>query len=542
MARTSKRFIQIKEEDKPKCLYKAGIYTRLSNERTEEWRAKSSSVETQVLACKEYAIRENIEVMNVYTDYEYSGTNFDRPEFQQMMADIKSRKINCIIIRDLSRLGREYLEMGRLIDKVFPFLGVRFISVSDKVDTIKDTDSKKSFEITLKNIINDMYSKDISLKIKTSNQNRARSGYFIGAFAPFGYNAVRNKKARVLEVDEKVRFIVEEMFELALQGETPFEIAKKMNRKMYATPKIYRETGRLFRDTDEVEWNKGSIYKILSNAIYCGTLIQCSGKDNESIIYENAHEAIISKEQFEKLNRLKTEKWQSILQGRKVYTTEKETKNRFKGLIFSSATGEELSRRFIRSHPDKEKIQYIFHNQKYSGGLKNRKSVRVLESDIDDAISKKVQEWVKSLSSKEKMFERIANRFTLESEIRSKTIAKLQGKILREEHTIQKMYEQYSFGKIEVERYKEEREVLLQRIKTLKGEIIQVENQITKLSEEKEQSLQWITDIFSAKEMKKLPCELIQNLVKKILVYSHHKFEIIFKVEVSESEGTICLK
>lgn len=150
MARTSKRYVEVKEEQKERSIYKAAIYTRLSNDRTEEWRAKSSSIETQVLACKEYALNENIEIVSIYTDYEYSGTNFDRPEFQQMMADIKGRKINCIIIRDLSRLGREYLEMGRLIDKVFPFLGVRFISVSDKVDTIKEIDSKKSFEVTLK--------------------------------------------------------------------------------------------------------------------------------------------------------------------------------------------------------------------------------------------------------------------------------------------------------------------------------------------------------------------------------------------------------
>ena len=91
---------------------------------------------------KEYALKENIKVVNIYTDYEYSGTNFERPQFQEMMQHIRERKINCIIIRDLSRLGREYLEMGRLIDKVFPFLGVRFISVNDKVDTVKDLDSK----------------------------------------------------------------------------------------------------------------------------------------------------------------------------------------------------------------------------------------------------------------------------------------------------------------------------------------------------------------------------------------------------------------
>ena len=156
MARTSRRFENNKVTVDSKTLYKAGIYTRLSNERTESWRNKSSSIETQILNCKEYALKENIQVVSVFTDYEYSGTNFNRPEFQNMMQAVRDRKINCIIIRDLSRLGREYLEMGRLIDKVFPFLGVRFISVNDKLDTIKEVDTKKSFEVTIKNIINDM--------------------------------------------------------------------------------------------------------------------------------------------------------------------------------------------------------------------------------------------------------------------------------------------------------------------------------------------------------------------------------------------------
>ena len=115
MARTSKRYIERKETQDQKVLYKAGIYTRLSSERHEEWREKSSSIETQVLCGKEYALKENIKVIQVYTDYEYSGTNFERPQFKEMMKDIRERRINCIIIRDLSRLGREYLEMGKLI-------------------------------------------------------------------------------------------------------------------------------------------------------------------------------------------------------------------------------------------------------------------------------------------------------------------------------------------------------------------------------------------------------------------------------------------
>ena len=274
MARTSKRYIEKKEDSTPKTLYRAGIYTRLSNERTEAWREKSYSIETQILCGKEYALKENITIVSTYTDYEYSGTNFERPGFQEMMQDIRDRKINCIIIRDLSRLGREYLEMGRLIDKVFPFLGVRFISVNDKVDTIKDVDSKKSFEITLKNIVNDMYAKDISVKIKSSKHNRARNGYFIGSVPPYGYKVEKLKEGQKLVIDENVRFIVEEMFEKTLQGMSQYELTRHLNLQGYATAIVYYKTGRIYRQDGDPEWYKGTVAKMLINPVYTGDLVQ----------------------------------------------------------------------------------------------------------------------------------------------------------------------------------------------------------------------------------------------------------------------------
>lgn len=237
-------------ENAHKAIISKAIFAlaRLSSERKEQWREKSSSIETQILCCKEYALKENIKVLNTYTDYEYSGTNFERPGFQEMMRDIKERKINCIIIRDLSRLGREYLEMGRLIDKVFPFLGVRFILLDDKVDTVKDLDFKKFFEVTLKNIVNDMYVKDISVKIKTSKHNIARNRYFIGSVPSFGYKVVKLKEGQKLEVDENVSFIVKEIFKLSLEGESQYDVTKYLNKKGYTTAMTYYKTGRLYRE------------------------------------------------------------------------------------------------------------------------------------------------------------------------------------------------------------------------------------------------------------------------------------------------------
>ena len=463
MARTSKRYIK-KEDEVQKVFYKAGIYTRLSSERKEEWREKSSSIETQILCCKEYALKENIKVINTYTDYEYSGTNFERPQFQEMMQDIRDRKINCIIIRDLSRLGREYLEMGRLIDKVFPFLGVRFISVNDKVDTVKDLDSKKSFEVTLKNIVNDMYAKDISVKIKTSKHNRARNGYFIGSVPPYGYKVVKLREGQKLEIDENVRFIVEEMFQLTLEGKSQYEVAKHFNTKKYATGMVYYKTGRIYREDDEPQWNKSTISKMLTNRAYTGTLVQGVKQQNlakgmkqqlvdrsEHIVFENAHEPIISKEDFEKVQQGRAERLKNNAFGAEMHNFERDYENRYKGLVFNNATGKELYRRTRIYGINHDRLYYSFQNDTCTGKLEKEVKVFIMERDLDKTITDKVSEFITKATSKTKLINRISIRFDESIIDKSTSITKLKDKLEKEELLIQKAYEEYSLGRIDRE-------------------------------------------------------------------------------------------
>lgn len=550
MARTSKRYVQKAENSTEKIFYKAGIYTRLSSERKEEWREKSSSIETQVLCCKEYALKENIKVLNTYTDYEYSGTNFERPQFQEMMQDIKDRKINCIIIRDLSRLGRDYLEMGRLIDKVFPFLGVRFISVNDKVDTVKDLDSKKSFEVTLKNIVNDMYAKDISVKIKTSKHNRAKNGYFIGTVPPYGYNVVKLKEGQKLEVDEKVRFIVEEMFRLTLEGKSQYEVAKYLNKKGYATGMVYYKTGRVYRREGEPQWHKSTISKILTNIAYTGTLVQgrrqqnlAKGvkqhfvEENEQIIFENAHEPIISKEDFEKVLEGRKQRLENHPFAAKMHDFERDYENRYKGLVFNDNTGKELFRRTRIYGKNQDRLYYSFQNDTSTGTLEKEKSVFVMEKDLDKAISDKVSEFITKATSKKKFIERVSLRFDEGLSLAIKDIDKLKDKVLKEDLLIQKAYEEYSLGKIERELYSLKREIALSHIATINNEVIALENKSKEIEKEKRKSLKWIRDVFSAKGIEKISGDLIHSLVEKIIVYDNHNFEVVFKFNMDMLMG-----
>lgn len=550
MARTSKRYVEVKEEQKERSIYKAAIYTRLSNERTEEWRAKSSSIETQFLACKEYAVNENIEIVSIYTDYEYSGTNFDRPEFQQMMADIKGRKINCIIIRDLSRLGREYLEMGRLIDKVFPFLGVRFISVSDKVDTIKEIDSKKSFEVTLKNIINDMYAKDISVKIKTSKHNRARNGYFIGSVPPFGYKVLKLKEGQKLEVDENVSHIVKEIFKLSLEGKSQYDVTKYLNERGYTTAMTYYKTGRLYREDGDYEWSVGTVGKLLTNVVYTGTLVQGVKQQNlakgvkqhyvnedEHIIAENAHEAIISKEDYEQLQRIRKERKANHYFSYPTRNFERDYENRFRDLVINNETGKALYRRTRIYGKNNDRLCYLFQNDIYTGSINPEKKVFVMERDLDKAITEKVSEFL-AVATNEKIFtKRVVGRFDKSIAQSKKVIEKLYLKIEKEEGNIKKAYEEYSLGKSNRDKYSLKREVALGHIGTIKSEIIAMEQQISEKEDARKKAVEWIEDVFKSKGLDKLPGELIQSLVEKIVVYGKHNFEVVFKFKISDFEG-----
>jgi len=552
MERTSKRYIRKNEEQAQKVFYKAGVYTRLSSERKEEWREKSSSIEIQVLCCKEYALKENIKVVNIYTDYEYSGTNFERPQFQEMMQDIRERRINCIIIRDLSRLGREYLEMGRLIDKVFPFLGVRFISVNDKVDTVKDLDSKKSFEVTLKNIVNDMYAKDISVKIKTSKHNRARNGYFIGSVPPYGYKVVKLKEGQKLEVDENVRFIVEEMFRLTLEGKSQYEVAKHFNTKGYATGMVYYKTGRIYRQDGDPQWNKSTISKMLTNRAYTGTLVQGVKQQNlakgmkqqfvdesQYIVYENAHEPIISKEEFEKVLQGRADRLKNNAFGAEMHNFERDYENRYKGLIFNNATGKELYRRTRIYGINHDRLYYSFQNDTFTGKIDNEVRVFIMERDLDQAMSEKVAEFITKATSKAKLIERVSARFSESIDKLNKDISKLKIKTEKEEFLIQKVYEEYSLGKVDREVYSLKREIALSHIATINNEVISVEKIVKDLERDKKASIKWIKDVFSAKKVEKLPADLIHSLVEKIIVYGNHNFEIIFKFSMDSLMGGV---
>ena len=543
MARISRRDLIKIEQVEVVNSSRVGIYTRLSQERTEEWRNKSYSIESQIEICQEYAKKENMTIVKVYTDYEYSGTNFDRPGYIEMMDDIRSGFINCIIIRDLSRLGREHLEMGRLVDKVFPFLGVRFVSVVDKIDTEKGIDAKLSFEMLIKNLINDMYAKDISQKIKTSRKVNAKQGFFIGSNPPFGYKVVKKDGGRKLEPDEVSMKVVQRIFNMYVDGDNTLKIAKELNEENIATSSAYNKTGNIMREPGEPQWRKGTISNMLRQRVYTGCLVQgtkenVQGKKSghyrqkpkdEWIVVENAHEAIISEELFNIA--------QEILDNNKEKSEFKITRhdmkrdpvNKYKGVIFDANTNLLLIRNGVRSNKKNAKFYYYkFTNEENNGILLETPYISIMESDLDNLVIKKLKNVLSIDASGKDCKERIIDICKMKIEVVEKNRKSISLKISKLNSDLKKLYEDYSLGKIEKEDYLEKRILNRKDLTIYEKNLSDLDLEILSIEAQAEEEIGLFDNLFSNKDIK-LDEDIIQKYIERIDVYDNETIEVSLK-------------
>lgn len=543
MARISRRDLIKTEQVEVVNSSRVGIYTRLSQERTEEWRNKSYSIESQIEICQEYVNKENMTLVKVYTDYEYSGTNFDRPGYIEMMDDIRSGFINCIIIRDLSRLGREHLEMGRLVDKVFPFLGVRFVSVIDKIDTEKGIDAKLSFEILIKNLINDMYAKDISHKVKTSRQVHARQGFFIGSNPPFGYKVVKKDGGRKLEPDEVSMKVVQRIFNMYVDGDNTLKIAKELNEENIATSSAYNKTGNIMREPGEPQWRKGTISNMLRQRVYTGCLVQgtkenVQGKKSghyrqkpkdEWIVIENAHEAIISEELFNIA--------QEILDNNKEKSEFKITRhdmkrdpvNKYKGVIFDANTNLLLIRNGVRSNKKNAKFYYYkFTNEENNGILLETPYISIMESDLDNLVIKKLKNVLSIDASGEDCKDRIIDICKMKIEVVEKNRKSISLKISKLNSDLKKLYEDYSLGKIEKEDYLQKRILNRKDLAIYEKNLSNLDLEILSIEAQAEEEIGLFDNLFSNKDIK-LDENIIQKYIERIDVYDNETIEVSLK-------------
>ncbi len=299
-----------------KHIYHAAAYVRLSIEDNHGTDNSDSIVMQQYMLEGYIARQPDMELYQVYCDNGESGTDFQRPGFVHMMEDVKRQKVDCIVVKDLSRFGRNYVEAGYYLEKVFPFLGIRFVAVNDEYDSEKDQE-KDELVLSLKNLVNDLYAKDISQKIHAALFIKQKKGEYIGALPPYGYLKSTEDKHKLV-VDPETACIVQNIFQWRLAGDSFTEIARKLNNREIVSPSLYHyQKGHKKKKPTSFIWQAQTIKHITTNPVYAGHMAQ--GKTKKSlcdailaskvsrehwIVVENTHEALVSQEVFDRVQNL----------------------------------------------------------------------------------------------------------------------------------------------------------------------------------------------------------------------------------------------
>lgn len=355
---------------KAKEHYKAAVYLRLSRDDEERGGAgqESNSIGSQREMIRSYIRQQgNMEIYDVYVDDGYSGVNFDRPEFQRMMKDVRAGNVDCVIVKDLSRLGRDYIEAGRLIQKTFPAFCVRFIALTDRFDSLTADDNERSMVVPVKNFVNDSYARDISDKVRSHLKVKRERGDFIGAFAAYGYQKSKNDRNRLVP-DDYAAGIVKKIFAWKIEGYSNLAISGMLDAAGILSPMEYKRvrgekyhTG--FVSGAQAKWSAVAVKRILTNETYTGTLVQ--GKEEkvsykikksvrkpeeEWVRVENAHEAIIPWKDYQVV--------QELLQTDTRAGGGEKKAHRYAGLLFCGDCMEPMIRRVTRCR-GMESVAYI---------------------------------------------------------------------------------------------------------------------------------------------------------------------------------------
>ena len=509
--------------------FKVGIYIRLSR---DDGNIESDSIISQRSLLNQYIKENNYNLIDEYVDDGFTGTNFERPSFKRMVKDIESGKINMIITKDMSRLGRDYIGTGELIEKYFPNKNVRYIAINDGIDTFIDNTNNDI--APFKAIMNDMYAKDISKKVKTSLHSRMKEGLYVSGRCPFGYMKDPTNKNHLV-INEEQSEVVRLIFDLALKGNTYHYIAEKLTKKKIKTPASYYNyvwnTKSINGNTLSQEkgiWFDTTVKSILQNQIYVGDTVQGKTKKinyklkktvknnpKDYIIVENTHETIIDRDTFNYV--------QSLLP-KNVKRPEKKRFYLLDGLLYCG----DCNHRIIIRYQNKTGRSYTTCDyyrtySKYHVCTTHTNNYELLENVILEQISDVCKKYLDKNKVKDSIgnisFE--DNTLKIKKQIESLELA--NSKLIQ---NLDKTYLDMLKGIIDEEQYIRVSENLKKEIENNKSKIDNLKHeQINENKIDNKKIEKYIDEFLS---LEKPTRELIINLVEKIYIYQDKQVDIIF--------------
>lgn len=517
--------------------YKAGLYARLSFESVAN--RERNTIENQMELLKDYVERcEDIEVVETYADISHTGTDFDRPEFMRMMQDVRFEKINCVIVKDLSRLGRNYLEAGNYIERVFPFFGVRFIAVNDNYDSnCKSASGEIIYSVS--NIFNEYYARDISMKVKSAMRNRIANGEYVIPTVPYGYIKDPFNKKHLIP-DKDVCENVKKIFEMYLESGSAKKIALAMTEAGALPPSVYRT----WRNTGVVPenarkyWIAGTITVMLKNSCYVGDIVyarkekkifadkrEVSNPKEEWIVVKDAHEPLVSREMFDMVQE-KIKEGGSRICDWSLRMPNKEN-NPLLGHVFCADCGRPMNLKRPKSTAP---------NYTCSGYVKNGScdaSHYIKADELQNAVFQVIHTQIKVYKDKAALLERQLKKNRQEgiSESYEKELKRIEGDIRKCISDRQVLYEDYVNGLIDREMYVRKLAVLKEEENVLRGKIesIQQSRKHNEYLMSESDSILKKIDEYSRK--RKLVYDMVDAFVDKVLVHKDKLIDVRMSIQ-----------
>lgn len=535
---------------KAREFYNAAMYLRLSRDDMDAGKAESNSIRSQRDMIQSYIRRQdNMKIYDIYIDDGFSGANFDRPEFKRMMRDIETGYVDCVIVKDLSRLGRDYIEAGRLIQKTFPAFSVRFIALTDHYDSLTADDNETSLVVPIKNFVNDSYARDISCKVRSHLKVKRENGDFIGAFAVYGYKK-SEKNRNLLVPDDYAASIVQKIFLWKLEGYSNLAIAEKLNGMGILCPMEYKkmqgekfQTG--FVTGVKAKWSAVAVKRILTNENYIGTLVQ--GKEEkvsyklkksvrkpeeEWIKVQGAHKAIISKEDYTTV--------QDLLKTDTRAGAGKKKAHIYAGLLFCGDCMEPMIRR-VNRYRGKETVSFICPTKNRGSGCTRH---TILEDNLNRLVLTGLRQQVSLSLDRHMVLERIGQMEVDFGEVAvfDKEIGKLHSEQDKYRSLGAALYEDLKREIITEEDFRDFQEIYERRYQELGKAVHRQEETKKKLFQSKVAAGMQLERMKTAPQVTKLDRMTLLSFVKRILVYEDRRvyLEMRYKEPFSGAVMPVC--
>lgn len=517
--------------------FKATAYIRLSY--TDDHSKESDSVDNQRKLIENFVSQNpDIEIVCEKIDDGYSGIIFDRPAFKEMMQLVTDGNINCVIVKDLSRLGREYIETGRYLRRIFPTYGVRFIAITDNIDTAHENGSD-DLTVSVKNIMNEAYCRDISIKTRTALEVKRRNGDFVGAFTVYGYMRSEDNKNQLVP-DPYASRVVQDIFRMRLDGSSASKIASELNRLGILSPLAYKKNNGLpyakkgYADKDNCKWSATTIIRILQDEIYTGTLVQ--GKQgtphykikqmeqrpsSEWIRVPNAHQALVQKQDFELVQHISNLDTRTAPQKDSVYL--------FSGVLICGCCGGRMTRKTNRSNGKEYHYYYCPTGKKNGCGH----AVMLKEDDLIECVRENLKAYIDNVVSLDALLQGIDQETINQTMVKEYT-DHITDNERRLEQTLEfkaRLYENLVSGALTREEYASYKANYTRQAEQIRASIQALKDKLNDVLENKSERNRWISHFTEFSSLETLDRKAIVHFIKSIRVVGKKELDITFNFQ-----------